>query len=436
MYEAIICRVQTQPHPNADKLLIGDAAGYSVIVGKDTATGELGILFPEGGCIAVAFCLANGLLRKHPETGAPLGGYLDESGRVRALKLRGAVSEGLWLPLAGLDMTGFAELLSEVDEGDRVSGALCQKYITPATRRAMAKFGATSPQARAASALPRHYDTPQLRDLALLPWALVPEGEQLVGDQAGAAAGAVDLLGRDDLEQPLGRLARLWNWLAPSALAIRPKTRHEYVSGTRNCTLDFGAPGEKGMGYRARVHAQIVAAANLAPDEVWYYEISGYADAEDGGAPIMGRHRIEAIGDSKLEAKLRKRYGDVITYTYDCEPGQNIVHVYRITQGDRELTYDEIDRRVSAVGFEPAPLLSTDVIPRSAAFSIADLRHEAALLANQDGGAHPVEGVCVRFETTAGEVISKAYKHKSFVFCALEGIARNDAEYVDAEEVA
>lgn len=329
MYEAIICRVQTQPHPNADKLLIGDAAGYSVIVGKDTATGELGILFPEGGCIAVAFCLANGLLRKHPETGAPLGGYLDESGRVRALKLRGAVSEGLWLPLAGLDMTGFAELLSEVDEGDRVSGALCQKYITPATRRAMAKFGATSPQARAASALPRHYDTPQLRDLALLPWALVPEGEQLV--------------------------------------VITTEKIH-------------GTSGRTGL--------------------------------------------------------VRKRYGDVITYTYDCEPGQNIVHVYRITQGDRELTYDEIDRRVSAVGFEPAPLLSTDVIPRSAAFSIADLRHEAALLANQDGGAHPVEGVCVRFETTAGEVISKAYKHKSFVFCALEGIARNDAEYVDAEEVA
>ena len=49
------------------------------------------------------------------------------------------------------------------------------------------------------------------------------------------------------------------------------------------------------------------------------------------------------------------------------------------------------------------------------------------------------EGVCVRFERHEGgvhEVISPALKHKGFLFCALEGIARNDQDFVDAEELA
>ncbi len=426
-YEAIVCRIKTQLHPNADKLLVGDAAGYSVIVGVDTVDGDLGVLFPEGGCIEPSFCLANGLYRKHPTTGEPLGGYLDEDGRVRALKLRGAVSDGLWLPIASIDKwlsslkDGGRTSVPVLTEGQRIAAVkghqLCEKYVTPATRRAIAAAGPM--KARLIGALPRHYDTPQLRDLHS-----IPEGATVITtEKIHGTSGRTGLV---RVEQPRGWLRRLFR--------LPAKTRLEYVSGTRNCTLDASAPGEKGQSYRRVVHDDIVQHAGLQPDEVWYYEISGYTL---DGAPIMARHTVGSIGDTKLEKKLRASFGDAITYSYGCRPGEYVVHVYRITQGARELTYDEIAARCSDARARGA---AVSVVPRmgrdEGMSGIAELRHVAALLANgQAPWTHPREGVCVRFER-GGEVISKAYKHKSFVFCALEGIARNDAEYVDAEEVA
>lgn len=431
MYEATICRIKTQPHPNADRLLLGSAGGCSVVVGADTRDGELGILFPEGGCIAKGFCLANGLYRKHPDTGEALGGYLESDARVKALKLRGAISDGLWLPIESVTRWLLAErgiasvgALIEGQQLHEVGGMqLCEKYYTPATRRAMA--GVSTARASRIGALPRHYDTPQLRDLQAAP---ITEGPLVVvcTEKIHGTSGRTGLV---PVEQPRGWLRRLFR--------LPAKVRYEHVSGTRNCTLDPTASGEKGQGYRREVHDDLVRHAGLQRDEVWYYEISGFST---DGAPIMARHSVGALGDPKLEASLRKQYGDPITYSYGCRPGEHVVHVYRITQGARELTYDEIERRVwdavnAGARVRVVPVFSVDTIT-GGHLKVEDLRHDAALLGNSTSPwTHPREGVCVRFES-GGEVVSKAYKHKSFVFCALEGIARNDAEYVDAEEVA
>jgi hypothetical protein len=440
MYEAIVCRIRTSAHPNANQLLLGDAAGYSVMVGIDTSDGDLGILFPEGGCLSPEFCLANGLYRKHPVTGEPTGGYLDEAGRVRTLKLRGAVSEGLWLPIDAVHVW-LAQLGESTSpyfiEGDRLTEVagrrLCEKYLTPATRRAIAAHGAGSKQARASHALPRHYDTCQLRDLQTVPASLDGTIIAVFTEKVHGTSGRT---GRVLIEQPLGRLASFWNRCVPAFLAVSPKQQYEYVSGTRNCVLVAGAPGEKGQDYRRQVHDAIVD-VGLDDGEVWYYEIAGY---DTNGRPIMATHSVASIGDAKLEASLRKEYGSTITYEYGCNGQGHHVYVYRITvpsaTGDRELTYNEIVHRCRGTGFGVVPRIASMPAPEGAS-GAHWVRQAAARMANDPDHVwfHPREGVCVRFES-AFEVLSRAYKHKSFVFCALEGIARNDAEYVDTEEVA
>lgn len=434
-YEAIVARVSTREFPGADRLQLGTAAGYQVIVGKDTKDGELGIVFPEGGKLSHEFCLANGLYRKDPVTGIPLGGYLDENARIRALKMRGQVSEALWLPLPAL-----LAFMKRGDrpwaEGDTVGEPLCEKYYTPATLRAMAQGGAQSKKVRAGDALPRHYDTPQLRRSPL------PSGIAYISEKIHGTSGRT---GYVPVEQSLGLLARAWNWLAPKSLAFKPRKRLEFISGTRNCVLLDGAPGEKGMGYRQDVHQWICA--SLKPNEVWYYEIAGYTE---GGAPIMGPHHVDSIGDPKLEKELRKQYGDTIVYSYGCKPDGPIlldhpaprfrVFVYRIVQDGRELPWAEMCLRAEECGFN---------VPTSGVVDLADWEgredelREAIDRATRDASAeslkHPREGVCIRVETVMpdGEIkVHKALKHKGFVFCALEGIARNDKDFVDVEEVA
>ena len=46
-YAAIVTRIKTKPHPNADKLLLGEVHGHQVVVGLDTEDNELpAVLLP------------------------------------------------------------------------------------------------------------------------------------------------------------------------------------------------------------------------------------------------------------------------------------------------------------------------------------------------------------------------------------------------------
>jgi hypothetical protein len=412
-YEAIVARVQTREFPGADRLQLGTAAGYQVIVGKDTQDGELGVVFPEGGKLHHEFCMENALYRKHPETGEAMGGYLDESARIRALKMRGQVSEALWMPMQAI----YNFLGRGPEEGETIGEPLCEKYYTPATLRALKAGGAQSKKARANDALPRHYDTPQLRSLGALPLCDVA----IITEKVHGTSGRTGLV---EVEQPKSWWRRLFR--------INAKKRWEYVTGTRNCVITDGASGEKGQEYRRLVHDRIVEAHEFNRGEIWYYEIAGY---DTNGKPIMGPHSVGYLGDPKLEKQLRAEYGERIVYDYGCEVGKHRVFVYRITQDGRDLPFFEVQRRVNAAGMETPIVLALD----EPVYSADHLRHLADQHTRGDSvysKKHPREGVCVRLEDSATGIVHKALKHKGFVFCALEGIARNDANFVDQEEVA
>ena len=55
-YTAIITRIKTRPHSNADRLQLGTCLGNQVVVGLDTKDGELGIYFSTDGQLSERMC--------------------------------------------------------------------------------------------------------------------------------------------------------------------------------------------------------------------------------------------------------------------------------------------------------------------------------------------------------------------------------------------
>jgi hypothetical protein len=115
-------------HPNADRLLLGDCFGNTVCVNLNYTEGQVGVYFPTDGQLSVAFAEANNLLRKKDENGNNVGGYMDPDKRnVKAIKLRGEKSDGLFLPLTCLDfcypdIEGGAEMMLNVGDTIQIDG--------------------------------------------------------------------------------------------------------------------------------------------------------------------------------------------------------------------------------------------------------------------------------------------------------------------------
>ena len=104
MYEAYIVKINNlRKHDNADRLQIAEIFNSNVIVGLDTKLGDIGIYFPIDGKLGKEYAEKNNLVRKKDDLGNEIGGYLDpEKRNIKAMKLRGERSEGLYMPLNSL----------------------------------------------------------------------------------------------------------------------------------------------------------------------------------------------------------------------------------------------------------------------------------------------------------------------------------------------
>ncbi|MDF2506297.1 MAG: hypothetical protein K0Q52_156 [Microbacterium sp.] len=102
-YAAQVVRVPTPfPLPKADRLVGVGIFGYTVITQKDgdIHEGDLAVFFPAEAQLSHALAAGAGLYRHSELNDDPADkGYLEDNRRVRALKLRGSVSNGLLLPV-------------------------------------------------------------------------------------------------------------------------------------------------------------------------------------------------------------------------------------------------------------------------------------------------------------------------------------------------
>lgn len=151
---------------NSDRLYLAECFGEGVIVGSDMREGGLVLYLPTDGKIERWFGNAFNLFRKN-EDGTPQGGYIEDNGHIRAIKLRNNQSSGVVIALDKI-YEKFGE--QNWHDGDKVNTindkVFCSKYI-PKRRHVPTTAKKTSYKGRKAEGIvypefDMHKDTEQL----------------------------------------------------------------------------------------------------------------------------------------------------------------------------------------------------------------------------------------------------------------------------------
>lgn len=128
-FDCKVVPITILPHPNAEKLELAQVADYRCVVGKDLyKTGDLVAYIPEAAVIAEDQLQFFGYWNKEQGKGLLAGSKGD---RVKAVKLRGEVSQGLVFPVNKIAMY-LGQPDREFAVGDDVAGLLgIVKYEPP-----------------------------------------------------------------------------------------------------------------------------------------------------------------------------------------------------------------------------------------------------------------------------------------------------------------
>lgn len=447
-YKAIVCKIRTRPHPNADKIQLGVAHGYQVVVSLDTVDGELGVYFPTDGQLSEEMCLANDLISYRDDSGIKKGGFFSPKRRVRAQKFRGEKSEGYWCPISHFAFTEYnLDDLAEGSQFDELNSIpICNKYYTPATKQQMGKQGFK----RVNAIFHKHKDTKQFKYESghIHKNAIIYLTEKMHGTS-----------GRTGHLMDTKKYKRsFWQRVA---LALQGKNSDatfkvsgmDYLTGTRNTILR----DKSQMTFYGNEEFRFIMADrlrdNLHEGETVYYEIVGYTTT---GQDIMNPVDTSVVGDKDFT----KAFGKRMVYKYGCVPTQCDMYVYRITmtnnQGDTiDLPWEQVKRRCNELCVKYVPEfkfyltsakvdefnLTVDDDSNTVKPYIYD--GDADLLTSildefVDGpstidSTHIREGVGIRVEDCNGVHF---LKYKSHAFGMLEGYIKEKDDYVDMEEVS
>ena len=446
-YNGFVVKVEhLRKHSNADRLQIATFFGNDTIVSLDTKIGDIGVYFPSDLQLSERFCAVNDLVRRKDENGKQAGGYLDpEKRNIKALKLRGEKSDGLYLPITCLaDFCKISDLKIG-DTIDTVNGELiCQKYIPHSNARTHAggAKGVKKAKANIAPTFYEHVDTAQLA----YNLNAFKEGDivQLTLKMHGTS-GRTGYL-------PLIHTKQTWF----DKLFHRPGKEYKeygYITGTRRVVLD----GKRSGGFYDSDdfrHAMAAKFENkLRKGEVVYYEIVGFQGPH--GAPIMSEVQNSKVKDPEFS----KQYGATTTFSYGCEQDGDYappfnpcceVYVYRMTMvnedGDVvEYSPAQIKERCEQMGVHTVMEFETFIIPGMIQLpddvgSLHEVNAGEYVLRKVEqyfdgpdpiGKTHVREGVVARILNRSNFAV---YKHKNFSFKVLEGIAKDEATAPDIEE--
>lgn len=107
--------------------------GNQVIVSKDVKVGDIGLFIPVETQLSADFCANNNLFRDSTKNiDNEKKGYIEENRRIRAVRLRGHRSEGLFTSLDSLNYIeeNIKTLLKVGDEFDTLKDQeICRKYV-------------------------------------------------------------------------------------------------------------------------------------------------------------------------------------------------------------------------------------------------------------------------------------------------------------------
>lgn len=450
-YTAFITRIKNlRPHPNADRLQMGECFGNTVIISLEYTDNQLGVYFPSDGQLSVEFAEANNLLRKKDENGNNIGGYMDENKRnVTAIKLRGEKSDGLFLSLKSLETFGDITTLNEGDRIDNFNGhEICCKYIPKRNVRQGGVSNGNKTRKKRAPIAPlftEHADTEQL---AYNLGAFKPGDEIEITLKLHGTSQRTAYL-------PVFKGYKRTLWDKIRKREGTPIYDWGYVSGTRRVVLEDFEGGYYGSNEFREAHSKFFEGKLWKGEEI-YYEVVGFTHT---GTPIMA-----SCDNKKLNDKdFIKQYGKETVFSYGCHPNgwndkdggynggrnepQSAIYVYRITMTNEdgdvvEYTPDFMRYRCEQMGVKTVPvmwkgsipdptngeIIMNNFTPGDYIKSVAEKYYDGP---DPIGKTHVREGVVVRILNRPKFC---AYKHKNFSFKVLEGIVKDVAEVPDMEE--
>lgn len=450
-----------RPHPNADRLVLATCFDNTVCVAKDKYfEGQLGVYFETDLQLSMEFCEKNGLLAVYENGVNVSGGYMDPAKRnVRAIKLRGEQSDGLFLPLECLAYTGAP--LEEFRSGDPINVVngheICKKFIPAYNKPKTVAGGAGKRVKRRAkrSIAPtffEHKDTEQLQyhlDM-FKPGDQIEISRKLHGTSGRTAHTKVFK----------GYKRTFWDIL------FRREGTPIYdwgcISGTRRTVMDTFEGGFYGSNeFRKQYHDFFEG--KLWKGETVYYEIVGFTH---DGTPIMATCSNEKLRDKEFV----KQYGKTTTFSYGCRPGhlggkvldkevvdnegvvypQSRIFVYRMTMTNEdgevvEYTPDFVRHRCMYMGVDYVPVEWIGVIPEEEVFTGTSCKYtdpgQFVLEKAKEfyDGPEPLDPTHIR-EGVVVRIVNRptfaAYKHKNFSFKVLENIIKEVATAPDMEEAS
>lgn len=446
-YKAYVTNIKNlRPHPNADRLQLGECFGNTVCVNMDYADGQPGVYFPSDGQLSVEFAEANNLLRKKDDAGNNIGGYMDSNKRnVKAIKLRGEKSDGIFLPLNCLESFGDISTLKVGDTIDVFNGhEICCKYIPKSNHKNSNVKSGNKTRKKKVVVSPlfaEHADTEQL---AYNLSAFKPGDEiEITLKMHGTSQRTAYL--------PVFKGYKRTLWDKIFRKEGTPIYDWGYVSGTRRTVLENYDGGYYGSNEFREQHSKVFE-GKLWKGETVYYEVVGFTHT---GAPIMAAADNKKLNDKEFV----KQYGKTTTFSYGCEPQaiefetklernkpQSDIYVYRMTMINEdsdvvEYTPDFMRYRCEQMGVKTVPVMWRDRIPEYPGSADDDTITAGEWIKNVAeqfydgpdpiGKTHIREGVVVRILNRPKFC---AYKHKNFSFKVLENIIKDVADVPDMEE--
>lgn len=332
-YAATIVAVRTLIElEGLDNLIGAPVVGYQALTQKGIKPGQLRVAFTAETQLSEDYCAINNLYRdetlnKNPDE----KGYLERNRRVRAIKLRGHVSNALLMPLDSLSYTGVdVHGLLGGDTFDTLNGhEICCKYEIPVKpQRYPAKGKIEKAFKRVEEKLfPEHLETDQYhRNKHLL-----KAGREVVVTQklhgTSWRGGHVPV-----------RRAKKWyeKFLRLLGLSF-PEYEYDVVFGSRKVIKDPNNPNQN----------------HFYDNDIWTEYGKRVAELIPEGMIVYG----ELVGWTPDGAALQKNY------TYHLTPGECELYVYRVAQINAQghlsdLSWDGVKDFCRARGLKWVPELT------------------------------------------------------------------------------